>query len=96
MAVAQLHRSAHVIDVSMSDDDLLHLQVVLMNEGENILDVVAGIDHHGIAGSLVPNHGAVALQRADGKDFVNHGTGASHQSSAVTKRFGQRPMTNDQ
>ena len=71
----QLHGSAHMIDVSMGDDDLLNLEIVLLNKGENVFDVVAGIDHHGFASGLVPDDRAVALQRPDGKDFVNHGRG---------------------
>jgi hypothetical protein len=84
-----------MIDVSMSNDDLFYVQVVLVNEGKDIFDVVAGIDHHGIPGSLVPDYRAVALQGADGKDFVNHGTVVGRQSSTVIERFGQRPTTNN-
>ena len=92
----QFHGSAHMIDVSMSDDDLLHLEIVLLNERENIFDVIAGIDHHGFAGGFVPDDRAVALQRPDGKDFVNHGGESSVvgcQSSADLARLGQRPTT---
>jgi hypothetical protein len=35
-------------------------------------DIVAGIDHDGLARELVAEDGAVALQQADGKDLVNH------------------------
>ena len=51
----------------------LTCEIVLSNQGENIFDVVARIDHHGFASGLVPDDGAVALQRPDGKDFVDHG-----------------------
>ena len=70
---AKLHGSADVVDVRVGDDDLFDLQVVLANEGENILNVVAGVDDHGFARGLVADDGAVALQRADGEDFVDHG-----------------------
>ena len=70
---AQFHGSAHVVDVRMSDDDLLYLQVVLAHQSENALDFIAGVDHHGFVRGLVSDDGAVALQRADGKDFVDHG-----------------------
>jgi hypothetical protein len=62
-----------MVDVGVGDDDLFDLQVVLADEGENILNVVAGVDHHGFVSSLVANNGAVALQRADGENFVDHG-----------------------
>jgi len=68
----QFHGAAHVVDVRVGDYDLLYLQVVLSNQRENALDFIAGIDDHGFARGLVPNNGAVALQRADGKDFVDH------------------------
>jgi len=71
---AELHGSAHVVDVSVGDDDLFDLQVVLADEGEDVFDVVAGVDDHGFVGGLVADDGAVALQRADGEDFVDHGS----------------------
>jgi hypothetical protein len=58
---AQLHRSAHVIDVSVSDDDLLDFEIMLAEDSENFVDVVAGIDHHGFARGFIPDDGAVAL-----------------------------------
>jgi hypothetical protein len=36
------------------------------------LDFIAGIDDHGFARGLISDNGAVALQRANGKDFVDH------------------------
>jgi hypothetical protein len=57
----------------VGNDNLFDLQVVFANEGENFLNVVAGVNHHGFASSLVAYHGAVALQGADGENFVDHG-----------------------
>ena len=68
----QLHRSAHVIDVGVSNYDLLHLQFVLANDGKNVFNVVARIDDHGFMRGLIANDRAIALQWADGKDLVNH------------------------
>jgi hypothetical protein len=62
-----------MIDVSMSNYDLFYREVVLVNEGKDIFDVIAGINHHGFASGFVPDHRAVTLQRPHGKDFVNHG-----------------------
>ena len=69
---AQLHGASHVIDVGVRDHDLLDLQVMLAEERQNVLNVVPGVDDHGFARSFVANDRAVALQRSDGKDFVNH------------------------
>ena len=69
---AQLRRSAYVIDVGVGDDDLFYYQVVLADDGENIFNIVARIDHHGFVRGLIADDGAVTLQRADGKDLVDH------------------------
>ena len=69
---AKLHGPAHVVDVRVGDDDLADLQIVLLNEGENVVDVVSGIDDHRLARALIADDGTVALQRADGKYFVDH------------------------
>jgi hypothetical protein len=58
--------------MSVGNDDLFDLQVMLADEGENVLDIIAGVDDHGFAGGFVADHGTIALQRADGKDFVDH------------------------
>ena len=46
---AQLHGPAHVIDVRVSDHDLLDLQIVFADDRQHIVNVVAGIDDHGLA-----------------------------------------------
>ncbi len=69
---AQLHRSANVVDVGVGDDDLLHLQLLLADDGEDVFDVVAGIDDHGFARGFIADDRAVAVQRTDGEDFMNH------------------------
>ncbi len=65
--------SGDVIDVSVGDDDLLDGELVLIEDADDAGDVVAGIDHDGFAGDLVAEDGAVALERADDEDFVDHG-----------------------
>jgi len=61
-----------MIDVGVGDDDLFYYQVVLMDDGENILNIVARIDDHGFVCGLIADNRAVTLQRAHGKDFMNH------------------------
>jgi hypothetical protein len=70
---AEFHGSSDVIDVGMGDDDLLDLQVVLADHREDVINIISRVDDHGFAGGLVADDGAVALQRADGEDFVDHG-----------------------
>ena len=45
---------------------------MLADEREHVLDVIAGVDDHGFARGFVANDRAVALQRTDGEDFVDH------------------------
>ena len=65
--------SGDVVDVGVGDEDLLDGEVVLGEEGDDAGDVVAGIDDDGFAGGFVAEDGAVALEGADGEDFVDHG-----------------------
>src|ERR1700730_12245661 len=55
----QFHGSAHMIDVSMSNYDLLYREMMLLNESKDIFDVIAGINHQGFARNLVPNNRTV-------------------------------------
>ncbi len=64
--------SGDVVDVGVGDDDLLDGEVVAVEDGRDAGDVVAGIDDDGFAGGLVAEDGAVALEGADGEDFVDH------------------------
>ena len=61
-----------MVDVGVGDDDLLDGELVLCEQGNDAGDVVAGIDDEGLAGGFVAEDGAVALEHADGKDFVDH------------------------
>ena len=69
----ELQGSGDVVDVGVGDDDLLDGEVVLREFGDDAADVVAGIDDDGLAGGLVAEDGAVALERADDEDLVDHG-----------------------
>jgi hypothetical protein len=64
--------SGDVVDVGVGDDDLADGEVVLVENAEDAGDIVAGIDHYGFEGGLVSENGAVALQRADDEDLVDH------------------------
>jgi hypothetical protein len=65
--------SGDVVDVGVGDDDLLDGEVVFVEDGDDARDLVAGVDDDGFEGDLVAQDGAVALQGADGEDFMNHG-----------------------
>ena len=61
-----------MVDVGVGDDDLFDGEVVAVEDGLDAGDVVAGVDDDGFAGGLVAEDGAVALEEADGEDFVDH------------------------
>ena len=58
--------------MSMGDDNLAQGEAMLLQPGENLRNVVSGIDDDGFVSNLVAQDGAVAAQRADGKTFKNH------------------------
>ena len=64
--------SGDVVDVGVGDDDLLDGEVVLVEDAEDGRDVVAGVDNDGLEGGFVAEDGAVAVQRADDEDLVDH------------------------
>ncbi len=61
-----------MVDVGVGDDDLLDGEVMLAQQGDDTRDLVTGGDDDGFAGGLVSEDGAVALEEADGEDFVEH------------------------
>jgi hypothetical protein len=65
-------RSAYVIDVSMSDNDLAQVEAMFLQPGKYLWNVVSGIDDYGFMGDLVAQDGAVTVQRAYGKTFEDH------------------------
>ena len=69
---AKFHGPAHMVDVSVRHHNLLDLQVMLADEREDFLNVIPRVNHHGFAGGFVADDRAVALQRTDGKNLVNH------------------------
>ena len=65
--------SGDVVDVGVGDDDLLDSEAVPLERGDDVGDVVAGVDDDGLAGGFVAEDGAVAAERAYDEDFVDHG-----------------------
>jgi len=61
-----------VVDVSVGDEDLLDGEAVALKQGHDARNVVARVDDDSLAGGFVTEDGAVALQHADGEDFVDH------------------------
>jgi uncharacterized membrane protein len=64
--------AADVIDVGVGDHDGGHGEAVPLEDFEDAVDFVAGIDDHGLAGGFVAEDRAVTLQHADGQDLVDH------------------------
>jgi hypothetical protein len=60
--------------MGMGDDDLAQREAVLLEPGQNLWKAIAGIDDDGFACDLVPEDGAIAAQRTNGKTFKNHGS----------------------
>ena len=65
-------RSAHVVDMSMSDDDLAQGEAMLLQPGENLRKVVSRIDDDGFVGKLVAQDGAIAAQWTDRERLKDH------------------------
>src|SRR5215471_4026954 len=65
-------QTADVVDVRVSGNDVLGLQVMAGEHRLHALDFVPGVNNHRFAARLVPNNLAVALQQAYAKNLVNH------------------------
>ena len=64
--------SGDVVDVGVGDDDLFDREVVGGKDGHDAGNVVTGVDDDGLVGGFVSQDGAVALERADGENLVDH------------------------
>src|SRR5258707_15885106 len=58
--------------MGMRNHNLLERELFLAKYFQNSFNLVSGIDHHGLMGLLIADNRAVALQRPDGKEFVDH------------------------
>ena len=64
--------AADVVGMGVGDEDGLDLEVVAVERGQDGLRLIAGVDDNGFASFRVADDMAVALEKADGKDFVNY------------------------
>lgn len=64
--------SGNVVDVRMGDDDVLHREVMALKNRNDLGDIVAGINNDRFSRSLVAKDGAVALERADRENLMDH------------------------
>jgi len=69
----ELESTTHMVDVGVSDEDLLELEAQIGEAAMDAADFVAGIDDDGFAGLFITEEGAVAGERADGKGLEDHG-----------------------
>lgn len=67
----QRSQAADVVDVRVCADDRANLQFVVADDFEDAIDLVARVDDDGFARLWVAKDRAIALQHADGNDFVN-------------------------
>src|SRR5271165_678056 len=68
----ELERAAYMVDVGVSHENLLQSEAQIAQATMNAANLVAWIDHDGLAGLLVAQNGAIALQRADMKRLNDH------------------------
>src|SRR6516225_2823411 len=61
-----------VIDMRMSDHDLLQLKVMLCQMCQDRIRIVARVDDNGVVRGFVAQYGAVALQHSHRKGFDDH------------------------
>ena len=64
----QLHRAAGMVDMAMRQPDRRRLDAVLLQRGEDLVDVAAGIDDHAGLVVHVEQDRAVLLERRDRHD----------------------------
>jgi hypothetical protein len=64
--------SGDVVDVGVGDDDHFDGEAMPGDDGHDAGDVIARVDDDGFVGVLVAQNGAVALQRTDREDLVDH------------------------
>lgn len=61
-----------VIDMSVGDDNRLNGELVFLKRGGNAADFIPGIDHDGLASGFISQDGAIALEKANRQDDVDH------------------------
>jgi hypothetical protein len=58
----------------MGVENVLGREAVPREDGQDSLDLIAGIDDDGLVGFLIAQDGAIALQCPYGEHLVDHGT----------------------
>ena len=66
--VAQVGGAADMVDMAMGQPDLLDRDAGLLDRRQDLGNVPAGVDHHGLLGRLVPDDGAVLLEQRHRND----------------------------
>ena len=64
--------SRYVIDVSMGQQDVGDRELLRLDEVQELVDLVAGIDEDGLLGPLAPDHIAVLEERTYRRTFNDH------------------------
>lgn len=62
--------AADMVNVGVGADDGADFQIVAEQNFEDALDFVSGVHDDGFAGRRIAQDGAIALEQADGDDFV--------------------------
>ena len=77
---------AGMIDVAMRDQHLAQGQAFGGQHGQDPVNIASGIDNGGLAGFFAPEHGAVLLERRDGKNAVTHGIRPAIKGDGIISR----------
>ncbi len=84
-------KSPYVIDMRMRDDDRGYTQFVAMNDFEDSLRVIAGINDQSFERFWVADNMAIALQYSDRQDFMNDFVCFGHECKySIGRRGNQR------
>ncbi len=66
--------ASYMVDMGVCHENLPQLEAKFAESAMDSADLVAGVDYDRLAGSLVAEKSAVALERADGEGFKDHGS----------------------
>ena len=66
--VAQIGGAADMVNMAVRQPDLLDRDAGLLDRLQDLGNVPARVDHHGLLGRLVPDDGAVLLEQRDRHD----------------------------
>src|SRR5262249_4744831 len=80
----ELHGATHVVYVRVSYNNVFQREPRLTKNIQDFIYLVSGIDDHGLVRLLVADDGAVTLQQADGKNFVEHKSGYKRLATAAS------------